>query len=250
MNKADDIFADSLNTPFSARKFENLYTTAREKENRLYSDEEVTILPDIPSSHIYADEWRVRKRSADRLVNYLQKKRSSLAILEVGCGNGWLSAQLAGLKNSTITGIDINEKELNQAKRVFGSRSNIYFEVKEIREIRLIKPFDVIIFAAAIQYFPAFSLTIGEAIKLLKRDGEIHILDSHFYKKDEIGQAGQRSLSHYQSIGCGEMADFYFHHAFESLDAFHYKFLFNPLHIKNRLFWRKDPFPWICITNT
>jgi ubiquinone/menaquinone biosynthesis C-methylase UbiE len=114
----------------------------------------------------------------------------------------------------------------------------------------LIKPFDLIIFAAAIQYFPDLSSTIREATKLLNRGGKIHILDSHFYKREEIEQAGQRSLSHYQSIGCGEMANFYFHHAFESLDAFHHHILFNPLHFKNRLFWRKDPFPWICISTS
>jgi ubiquinone/menaquinone biosynthesis C-methylase UbiE len=248
LSRANDILTDPLNTPFSGRKFQNLYTAAREKEKRIYTDDEVALLPDTPSTHRYAGEWRVRKRSADRLMGYLQKKKIPLSILEVGCGNGWLSARLAGLKNSTVTGLDINELELNQAKRVFGSRRNIYFESAEIKDFRLNKPFDAIIFAAAIQYFPLISQTMGEAIKRLKQGGEIHILDSHFYHKVEISHAGQRSLRHYQSIGCGEMADFYFHHSFESIGAFHHKLLFNPLHFKNKLFRRRDPFPWICIT--
>jgi ubiquinone/menaquinone biosynthesis C-methylase UbiE len=220
----------------------------REKENRLYTDEEVALLPFVQPTHTHAGEWRVRKRSADRLLTYLREKNTPLSILEVGCGNGWLAARLADLKESTVNGIDVNERELNQAKRVFGDKSNIQFLAGEFSSHHFRHSFDVIVFAAVIQYFPSFSQTIGEAITLLNPEGEIHILDSHFYDQDEIKQAGQRSFIHYQSIGFEEMAKYYFHHTLESLDTFHYKILYNPRHFKNMFFPRKDPFPWICIT--
>ncbi|MEI9943399.1 MAG: hypothetical protein WDN26_04195 [Chitinophagaceae bacterium] len=49
------------------------------------------------------------------------------------------------------------------------------------------RQFDIIIFAAAIQYFPSLAGIINTALDLLKEDGEIHIIDSHFYHSDESG---------------------------------------------------------------
>jgi ubiquinone/menaquinone biosynthesis C-methylase UbiE len=228
--------------------FEKMYIASREKENRIYSDEQVAQLPSIRSSHIHYGEWQVRKRSSSRLIRYLKNKNKPLSILEVGCGNGWLTGKLAELKNSTVTGTDINTAELNQAERVFSKRANMHFAKGDFKSISINKKFDIVIFAASIQYFPFFDQVIGDALSLLNKTGEIHILDSHFYDAKDLGQARHRSQLYYESIGFGGMAAFYFHHSLESLYAFHYKLLFNPLSIKNRLFSKKDPFPWICIS--
>ena len=68
-----------------------MYLASRKKENRIYSDEQVVQLPFIEPTHIHYHEWQVRKRSALRLIHYLEKKNKPLSILEIGCGNGWLS---------------------------------------------------------------------------------------------------------------------------------------------------------------
>ena len=75
--------------------FEEQYLKIRQKEKRLYADEEVKHLPDIAPWHVHYREWQFRKRSATRLMRYLEKKKRALNMLEVGCGNGWLSAKLA-----------------------------------------------------------------------------------------------------------------------------------------------------------
>ncbi|MEI9943398.1 MAG: hypothetical protein WDN26_04190 [Chitinophagaceae bacterium] len=46
-----------------ADEFSPLYLTLREKEGRLYSDEEVLLLPDIKSFHPYYKEWQMRKKN-------------------------------------------------------------------------------------------------------------------------------------------------------------------------------------------
>ena len=217
-------------------------------EKRIYTDVQVAGLPDTDSNHIHAVEWKVRKRSADRLVNYLSKKNKQLNILEVGCGNGWLSGRLAGVKKSSVVGIDINEMELNQARRVFRHLTNVQFETGSLKSFPHKTKFDAIVFAASIQYFPDLHQTIHDAVLLLNPGGEIHILDSHFYAKEKIQMAAQRSHSYYQSIGFGEMAEWYFHHTLESLEGFNYKLLYKPLGLKNRVLRNKDPFPWICIS--
>lgn len=221
---------------------------SREKENRLYSDEQVARLPFTEPSHAYHNEWQVRKRSAFRLINYLDTKSKPLFILEVGCGNGWLSDKLAELKNSTVIGIDINKTELNQAKRIFGKKQNLKFAEGDLNNIEFDKKFDIIIFAASIQYFHFFSQIIGRAFSQLNQAGEIHILDTHFYQVKDLELARKRSRLYYESIGYGKMAEFYFHHSFDLLKSLNYKILFNPFNIKNRLFAKKDPFPWICIS--
>ena len=114
----------------SESNFEEIYIASRQSENRIYTDEQVAQLPFISPHHIHYDEWQARKRSSDRLKNYLENKNKPLSILEIGCGNGWLSAKLAALKNSTVTGIDINKTEVSQAREVFSGMTNISFKVR------------------------------------------------------------------------------------------------------------------------
>jgi ubiquinone/menaquinone biosynthesis C-methylase UbiE len=183
-------------------------------------------------------------------MNYLENKNKPLSILEAGCGNGWLSGRLAATRDSKLWGTDVNKTELEQAGRVFGDKSNITFIEGDIRDIHFKKGhFDIIVFAASIQYFSSFEKIIPESLLLLKEGAEIHILDSYFYKADEIEAAKQRSLSYFRSIGFEEMAEHYFHHAVDSLDQFDHTLLYDPNSIKNKFFGKKDPFPWICIRN-
>jgi ubiquinone/menaquinone biosynthesis C-methylase UbiE len=226
-----------------------MYMSFREKEMRVYNDDEVSHLPFIHSSHTHYKEWKIRSRSALRLCNYLESKNKPLSVLEVGCGNGWLSARLAELMNSTVTGIDINTSELTQAQRVFGDKANLHFAEGGLESLLYDIRFDVIIFAASIQYFHFFDDVIRNAFLHLKPMGEIHIIDSHFYQDRDLEPAKQRTQLYYESIRCSEMAGFYFHHSFESLKSFQYKLLFNPLSIRRKLFASNNPFPWICISS-
>jgi ubiquinone/menaquinone biosynthesis C-methylase UbiE len=235
--------------PF-ADEFERLYTRLRQKEGRNYTDEEVANLPSINKAHPNYKEWKTRERSFKRLVSYIKGKNVQLNILETGCGNGWLSAQLASDIKGIIIATDINKTELAQAKRVFADKINLSFIEGDIRNIHFENKFDIIIFAASIQYFSSFEEITRVALSLLNKGGEIHILDTYFYKADEIENARQRSEEHYRSIGYEGMAECYFHHAVDSLKQFNYKILSDPTVFKNRFFGNRDPFPWICITNT
>jgi ubiquinone/menaquinone biosynthesis C-methylase UbiE len=247
VTKLNDILSNQSASTFSETSFEKIYLDTRQKENRLYTDMQVADLPYIDPVHIHSKEWAIRKRSALRLVNYLDKKKRPLAILEIGCGNGWLCGMVSSLQNTKVTGSDINNLELNQAKRVFYNRTNLEFESGDFRNREFKAKFDIIIFAASIQYFPMFDNTITRALSFLNPEGEIHILDSKFYKPVEQDQARQRSFEYYDSIGNGKMAGYYFHHELISLNRFKHKFLFSPYKFINKLIYTKDPFPWICI---
>ena len=229
-------------------QFEETYLALRRKEGRIYSDEEVRWLPSVDVSHPYFAEWRIRKHSCDKLVGYLRRKKQSLKILEVGCGNGWLCYQLSKIEHGKVTGIDINKTELNQAQRIFGKIDNLEFLAAEIADEKIRhKKFDIIIFAASIQYFPSLEKIISSCLQMLNANGEIHILDSHFYSDSGSVTARNRSEEYFQSMGFSQMTQHYFHHETQQLKKYKLKVLYNPSRMRRIFGIDKNPFPWMCI---
>lgn len=228
--------------------FETIYTEVRKWEKRIYTDEEVAQLPVISSAHPHYKEWRIRKESLKKLITYLKRIKQFTDILEIGCGNGWLSHRLADLPRTKVIGTDINFAEIQQAARVFQHITNLHFLYGDAEaDIFQNNQFDVIIFAASIQYFPSLKEIIGKTLKLLKPNGEIHIIDSHLYTLSELEAAKQRSLRYYQSAGFPEMANRYFHHRLYDLEGYKYSILYDPKSVFNRLLKNKNPFYWISI---
>src|ERR1700743_1261564 len=136
--------------------FEKNYIQIRTLESGLYTDEELYQLPEISASHPHHREWQLRKRSARRLVHYISSRKGNAEILEVGCGNGWLTHQLAEIPGSKVTGSDINFTELQQAARVFSNDPNLRFIHGDIRSgILEGRQFDYIIYAATLEHFPS-----------------------------------------------------------------------------------------------
>ena len=231
-----------------SENFEEKYISLRKKENRLYTDEQLKWLPEIEVSHPNYKEWEIRKISCNKLIQHLSNKRTELNILDVGCGNGWLCHHLSKIPGSNVAGIDINKTELNQAKRVFDHIENLEFFYGGIDNERIRnEKFDAIIFAASIQYFPSLDNIIPAALQLLHPEGEIHILDSHFYKPSEVEIARQRSFDYYYSLQLAEMTKYYFHHCVNELNPYNHKIFYNPGVLLNRFMKNKNPFPWICI---
>lgn len=229
--------------------FENIYIATRSKENRVYPDEIVAKLPHIAPEHPHYKEWHLRKGSVEKLLAYLKNKKRVLHILEVGCGNGWVAAQLAQLPDSTVTAIDVNMTELQQAARVFKDINNLKFIYADIRTDLRACEYDIIIFAASVQYFSSLTEVLDKALQHTAKDGEVHIIDSVFYEFAHIPDAKKRSVEHYSSLGIPEMYHFYFHHNIEQLNRFTHKVLFDPGSFMNK-FTKKNPFHWICVKGT
>ncbi len=228
-------------------EFERLYASVRDAEGRILTDEQVKALPDVEKAHPLRKEWKIRKRSAKRLLAYLQQKNQPLNILEIGCGNGWLSAMLADIPASTVTGLDVNRLEIVQAGRVF-KKPRLEFVWDDFKpELFLEEKFDAIIFAASIQYFKPLAGIFRDALACLTPDGEVHITDSHFYQVDELAAAAERTKTYYAGLGFPEMADHYFQHCIDDIRAFNNRILVNPRSAINRVL-KREPFHWIVIT--
>lgn len=230
--------------------FEKKYIQIRALESRLYTDEELLRLPEVAHDHPHFEEWQWRKRSAGRLVRYLASRKRSLNILEVGCGNGWLTHELAEIPGARVTGTDINFTELQQAARVFSDDPNLRFIHGDIRAgILGDRQFDIIVFAATMEYFPSIKKIVHMCLAWLRMGGEIHILDTPFCRPDQVKMEDRRTLAYYTSFGYPEMAEYYYHHTLADLRSFHFGILYNPKSVYNRLLRVKIPHPWICIKN-
>jgi ubiquinone/menaquinone biosynthesis C-methylase UbiE len=218
-----------------------IYLRVREREGRIYADDVVRQLPEIPARHPLSAEWHVRAASCRRLLRYFSSAQKPLTILELGCGNGWLSNRLASVAGGLVVGSDREGPELRQANRVFAYRDELAWVASDIFHGGFSKnAFDAVVIASAIQYFPDVPRLIQALLGILKKDGEIHILDSPFYTADELPAARERSRNYYERLGFPEMAGYYYHHSAAVLEAY------NPVLIYSPSPQLKDsPFPWI-----
>ncbi len=264
-----------LSAPAPLREKERLYLEVRRREGRVFPDEVVRALPYVSKSNAYAGEWRWRKRSFRRFLSSC-KELSTLSaprvertdpyrmtkkinILDLGCGNGWLANRLAENPDWDVWAVDVNEEELAQGARLFG-RENLRFVYADLlalisrNDIPGSSPgisfrgtFDLVVLAASVQYFPDLEQLIFFLKKCLKPGGEIHILDSPFYKDEKEKEvARRRTLEYYSKIGVPEMAAFYHHHLWADVEKLGGADLNNRLEIKflQKIKWLA-PFPWV-----
>ena len=214
-----------LSAKSSSNFDEDSYIRIRKKEGRLYSDSIVKKLPFIDSDHPLKDEWIVREKTYERVSKYISKQSIKM-VLEVGCGNGWLTNAISKKCGCIGAGIDLNEIELRQGARIFGNNEKAIFIYGNIFEDILPSGlFDIIIFAASIQYFGNLSEVIPASLRFLRPGGEIHIIDSHFYDENEIINAKGRTIHYYEELGFPDMAYKYFHHSWNELNHFSYRIM-------------------------
>jgi protein-L-isoaspartate O-methyltransferase len=183
---------------------------------RGFTDEEVALLPNLPKTHPQYKHWQLRKISCQKLMRHFAFSKKALSILEVGCGNGWLSHHLASIPGHRILGLDRDLQVLQQAARVFRHQSNLKFMCGDFYSgIIQGLTFDAIIFASSIQYFPSLKDVLTAALLQLREEGEIHILDTPLSRKE--------------------------------LAPFKYRTHFDPLSLTNRLLGRSPHLTWITI---
>lgn len=216
---------------------EDAYIKAREAESRIIPDELLLQLPSVSDDHPYFAEWQQRKASLSRLLKYLSAKRRALHILDVGCGNGWMTHALYEAGHS-VTGVDLNMFELKQAERVFGTNEKLQWAFADVVADDLpFAPFDIILFAASCQYFPDIAALTRKIACALSPEGEIHLMDSMFYKKRSANEARTRSITYYGKLGTPEMISYYFHHARVDISQIGYKRIYPVLAFRKTLEW-------------
>lgn len=231
--------------------FEKAYIKIRDLEKRVYPDDLVKQLPHTPTSHRYHHEWNKRKKATLRVLSYLKQQQPDL-VLDLGCGNGWFTHQVATASGGQVLGADINKTELEQAARLFESNHCHFAYVDVFQANWPAEYFDQVIINSCIQYFADIPHLINQLFGLLKTDGVLHIIDSPIYQSSEVEGARERSQKYYESNGVGQMIKSYHHHSWKDFDAFPIQIKYRPDTLINKLKRKIDPnespFPWIIIT--
>ena len=184
-------------TPSKA-EFEKQYKSVRDKEGRWLSDEAVKKLPKVDANNSHHEEWKKRAWMLQKFETYMSLA-STNNVLDIGCGNGWMTHRISN-HCETITGMDVGAEELEQAARCFGTDTT-HFVCCNDWSLLPQNSFDLVYFAGSFQYFQPTAEFWNQLLGLLKPEGEIHILETKFYSKEEAKEAELRSKAYFEKLG-------------------------------------------------
>jgi ubiquinone/menaquinone biosynthesis C-methylase UbiE/uncharacterized protein YbaR (Trm112 family) len=150
-------------------------------------------LPYKDLSGRYPEIWRMRAAAFHTLVAEIveplsSQKRRPLKIVDVGAGNGWLAYRLAQ------GGHDLAAVDL-LTNRVDGLGAHACYDAAftavqaEFQRLPLTgKQADLVIFAAALHYAASAGEALREALRVLRPDGKLVVMESPTYHDPDSGE--------------------------------------------------------------
>jgi len=117
-------------------------------------------------------------------ANLLNIVKRGHSVLDVGCGSGAITKDIAQLVGATgsVTGIDSSDHLIQQAKDNFSAVSNLTFEVADIHSYPAVKAFDVVTSARVLQWLSTPAKALLKMKALIKPAGTLTILDYNHEK--------------------------------------------------------------------
>lgn len=177
--------------------FVDLYRAVREDEGwrRPLPSAWYQALPIVPGDDPHRFVWGVRAVSyrvlLKRIVGPLTRQLGrSLSVVDLGAGNAWLAYRLAGLGHQ-VAAVDLDDDPLDGlgAWRNYGDPPPFVpvqasFETLPWPD----QSFDLAVFNGALHYAPDAGAVLGEAVRVLRRQGRLAILDTPFYRHEASGR--------------------------------------------------------------
>ncbi len=173
--------------------FRREYETVRRTEGWGAPDEAYyRALPFEDRTGCLSQLWHVRAQNfqacLERVIQPIERLKKPLHILDVGAGNGWLSYRLAQ-RGHRVAAIDV----LINASDGLGAyiHYDAAFTPVQAEFDRL--PFDgdqidVLIFNGSVHYSIDYEQTMCEALRVMRDDGRLVILDSPVYQHADSGR--------------------------------------------------------------
>jgi SAM-dependent methyltransferase len=181
----------------TAARFRAAYAGHRAAEGRgAGGTAELLALPYLRTGRLRR-QWAVRARSYERfmaaVVAPLEAARAprTLAVLDLGAGNGWLSYRLAGRGHRSVA-LDWRHDSVDglRAGASYAERLPTTFArvAASFDAIPMHRAFDLVVFNAAIHYAASLEHAIAEALRVTRPGGRIVIIDSPFYRHAADGE--------------------------------------------------------------
>ena len=176
------------------KRFVDDYETVRRAEGWGAQDADYyRALPFEDRTGRYCELWQIRadnfRKFIDRVLEPIEvQQRCALKIADLGAGNGWLSYRLAQ-RGHQVAAIDVSVNALD------GLSAHIYYDAAFVpvqAEFDCL-PFDVdqidlVVFNGSLHYSVEYETTVREALRVLRSDGRLVILDSPVYRAANSGK--------------------------------------------------------------
>jgi SAM-dependent methyltransferase len=132
----------------------------------------------------FAGIWRIRSRSFDtfirRVVEPLELS-STLRVLDLGAGNGWLAHRLAQ-RGHRVTAIDLLDDPLDGLGAARHYDLDVAPVLAEFDRLPVAPAqADLVVFNASFHYSTDYAATLRESLRVLRPEGTLVILDSPMY---------------------------------------------------------------------
>jgi SAM-dependent methyltransferase len=140
----------------------------------------------------YTEIWHIRARSYDTFLTRVLRplEPECLTILDLGAGNGWLSARLARRGHATIA-LDVLDDPLDGLRTIrhYAENARPLPVLAEFDRLPLpARSVDLVIFNASLHYSTDYTRTLEESLRALRESGTLVILDSPMYFDPTSGQ--------------------------------------------------------------
>lgn len=156
-------------------------------------------LPDAPPGDPHAGVWRQRRRSfailRDRVVRPLAAQRGRpLTILDLGAGSAWLASRLADMGHA-VAALDVSVDDADglgaraRCTPLSAADSVLLLEAAFDRLPIADAQADLVVFNASLHYARDCAVPLGEALRVLRPDGRVVVMDSPVYRDPRSGAA-------------------------------------------------------------
>ena len=179
------------------QRWAGAYAALRSLEGRGASEAERLALPFVTSGPL-ASQWRIRARTFNRFVDAVlaPMERAAgrpLVLLDLGAGDGWLSARMAERGHRAVA-LDARVDAVDglAAARVFTRRATTAFGRVAARFEAIpvaAASFDLALYNASLHYATDLGRALADARRVVRPGGSVVILDSPFYRTAEAGEA-------------------------------------------------------------
>jgi SAM-dependent methyltransferase len=172
------------------------YERIREAEGRGGdSDDFYLNLPYMDVSDRNSNQWRIRARSFDHLLEYVLRPHLNGRpgrILDLGAGNCWMSfrLELAGFHPYSVD-LLINDRDGLGAARHYRKHVPALFPRFQAEFTRLPfqnDQFDAAVFNASFHYVEDYEAALREAFRCISDGGMVVISDTPWYSREESGR--------------------------------------------------------------
>ena len=168
-----------------------IYLEAKSFDKQVLKRKKFGLLPDIrklkKNYNFYNNPWRepeFYKIQWLKIINKIIKISSNKKknhILEIGCGTGFLSLELARAGNN-VRGIDVSKKSIQEANHNLhkvkkNEKLNLIFEVQDANYINKEKKYDTVIFFRSLHHFSNVSKLLNQISKIINKNGILIICE-------------------------------------------------------------------------